>query len=170
LGTVIAPLWILRSGANLANESCRNQTCKPRSRGTWSKTDDRRYFTGEQTPSGSQCIHDRLICLVQLWTASPAHEQGDAETQCDLFESGWCQSQFEAGGLHALYAASPLLDQSECVEHPTDDAIAEFRNALRKIFDGKAERQQAGIFDLEPVIEDRNANWGAALCVMARIG
>ncbi len=41
---------------------------------------------------------------------------------------------------HPLDAASPLLHQAEFVEHPTDDAVAQLRDAEGEVSDGQTKR------------------------------
>ena len=58
-------------------------------------------------------------------------------------------------GNHALDPATPLLYQTELVEHASDDAIAQLGDPKAKIVHRQAEWQEARILDFEPVVEDR---------------
>ena len=56
--------------------------------------------------------------------------------------------------MHALDAATPLLDQAERVKDPTDDAVAQLGDPARQILDGQSERQQPGVLDFQAIIAD----------------
>ena len=53
--------------------------------------------------------------------------------------------------------------EAELMKNPANHPIAQFRDAQRKVGDGEAERQQAGIIDLQPVVEDSDADGCAGL-------
>ena len=53
------------------------------------------------------------------------------------------------------------------MEDAADHAVTQLRHAARKILDREAERQQARILDLKPVVEDGQAQRGAALRVVS---
>lgn len=68
-----------------------------------------------------------------------------------------------ASGGHSLDTATPMLDQSQFLKYPADDAVAEFGDSFLDIFDSQPERQQAGILNLQAVVEQSNAD-GSPCC------
>ncbi len=91
----------------------------------------------------------------------------DPEARGDLLEHRRREPGLAAGGGHALDAAAPLLDQAERVEDAADHAVAQLRDAARKVLDREAEGQESRVLDLEAVVEDRKAERSAALGVVS---
>jgi len=46
-----------------------------------------------------------------------------------------------------------VFNQPQFLKYPTEDAVAEFRNALLDVFDGQSEGEQAGVLYFKPVVK-----------------
>ncbi len=56
-------------------------------------------------------------------------------------------------GSHSLDTTPPVFNQPQFLKYPTEDAVAEFRNALLDVFDGQSEGEQAGVLYFKPVVK-----------------
>ena len=81
-------------------------------------------------------------------------------------QRGGSKTGFAARRDHSLHATSPLFDESELMEHPSDGPVSEFGNAEGQVIERKSERKQAGILYLYSIIEDGESDRGAALRVV----
>jgi len=112
---------------------------EPGPSGTRRQPDRCRDLTREMVFPVCESREDGLVELVQGWRADLDARNCHAEPAGDLLEHGQRQAGFAARGVHALHATAPLLDQSEFVEHPADDAVAELRDPTLKTLDGEPE-------------------------------
>jgi hypothetical protein len=84
----------------------------------------------------------------------------------NLFQFGSIQSAITTRGCHALDTASPMFDKPEFLKYSANNAIAEFGDAFADVFDCEPEREQAGVFDLQAIIKQSDADGSAALGVI----
>ena len=54
----------------------------------------------------------------------------------DLFKLRSIQPAIPAGSGHPLDTTPPVFDQAQFLKYSTQDAVAQFRNALLDVFDG----------------------------------
>jgi hypothetical protein len=59
-----------------------------------------------------------------------------------------------------------MFDKPQFLKHSANDTIAEFGDAFADVFDCEPEREQAGVFDLQAIIKQRDADGRAALGVI----
>lgn len=84
----------------------------------------------------------------------------------DFFQFRNVQSGLLASRRHPLNPTAPLLNQAEFVKNPPDHAIPQHGNALPDVLYRQAKRQEPGIFDLDPVIEQSEADGSPLLGVV----
>src|SRR5471030_1715129 len=60
---------------------------------------------------------------------------------------------------HARNSAAPLFDQAEFVKHAADYVIPQLRYALPDVFNRQTSREEAGILNLDPIVENGDAQW-----------
>jgi len=113
--------------------------------------------------AGGQCAEDNLVPFVLCRRAPGYGRQGDSKVRSDFFKLGSVQTTRMASGGHSLDPAAPLLDQSQFLKHPADDAIAEFGDAFLDVLNGEAEGQQARVFDFQPIVKQGHADGSAVL-------
>ncbi len=92
--------------------------------------------------------------------------RGNAEADPDFLEHRSQEPSVPTGSDHSLHAAAPLLHQAKLVKHPSDHPIAKLGNAERQVGDREAKEEESRILNLQPVIEQGDADRGAALGVV----
>ena len=113
-----------------------------------------------------QAGENRLLGGIDHRWAHGDGGNGDAKTVGDLLEDRRRHAGVSADSRHPLDAAAPLLDQPQRLEYSPDDAVAQLGHAMGQILHGEPEGQQAGIFDFQPVVEDRQPDRCAPLGVV----
>src|SRR5471032_1335611 len=63
-------------------------------------------------------------------------------------------------------AEFPLFDQAEFVKHAADYVIPQLRYALPDVFNRQTSREEAGILNLDPIVENGDAQWRTTLRVI----
>ena len=121
---------------------------------------------GRESPGCPDQSHDGAIRFVQRDRLHLASAQRHAETDADFLQHWSRKPGVAAGRDHALDAAAPLLHQAEFMQYPANDPIAQLRDAHRQIGDGEAEGQQSRVLDLQPVVEQGDANRCATLRIV----
>src|ERR1017187_8972970 len=71
-----------------------------------------------------------------------------------------------ASGGHSVDPTSPVLDQSQFLKYPADDAVAEFGDAFLDVFNSEAEGEQTRVFDLQAIVKQGDADGSAVLSVV----
>jgi hypothetical protein len=84
----------------------------------------------------------------------------------DFFQFRNVQAGLLASRSHPLDSTAPLFNQAEFVEDPPDHTVPQLGNALPDILDRQAKRQEPGIFDLDPVIKQSQADGSPLLGVV----
>ena len=59
-----------------------------------------------------------------------------------------------------------MLDESQFLKYPADDAVAEFGDAFLDVFNSEAEGEQTGVFDLQAIVKQCHADGSAVLRVV----
>ena len=162
----IAPLWVLRTGTNLAHEPLVHESREPSACCARRKADCLRDLARGATVRVRQGIHDRSVSGFKREYTQAFGEECYAEPEGYFLELRGCQACFAAGGHDALDAAPPLLYEPEFVENAANDAIAEFGNTTHEVLDGKAKGQQPRVLDLDSIVEDSNADRSATLRIV----
>jgi hypothetical protein len=67
----------------------------------------------------------------------------------------------------ASHTAAPLLDQVQFPEDTGNNRISDFGDSLFHVLDGHAGKENAGIFNLDAIIEESDAGGGTALGVVS---
>jgi len=143
-------LWrTLGSGADLAHQP-----------------DHGRNLTGGQPLALLQACEDRLFGGVDHRWAHGVGGNGVPQAHDSLLEDRRRQVGVSADGRHPLDAAAPLLGQPQRLEDAADHAVAQPGHAMGQIHHHESEGHQAGIFDLQPVVEDRQPDRCAPLGIV----
>ena len=95
---------------------------------------------------------DAPVRLVRVGLSDPRVGDGHTKVHPDFFQPGRLQASLLASRCHPLNSTAPLLNQVEFVEDAPDDAIPQLGDTLHNILDSQAERQKAGILDLDPCV------------------
>ena len=83
-GSEVAPLRVLRAGADLANQATLHQAGKACACRAWSACDPLCDLVGGQSVAVRECIEDRLIDAVRRRRLPPRGVERDPEAGADL--------------------------------------------------------------------------------------
>lgn len=164
----VAPAGILRSAAYFRHQPALYKRRKMGSGGAWRYSESLSYQRRGKSAigTGGKSSEDSPIPLVCRRRVMAYCGERHSKMRADLFELRNCQSMIVASGDHSLDATTPMLDQSQLLKYPANDAVAEFGNSFLDIFDSQPERQQAGILNLQAVVEQSDADWSPLLRVV----
>lgn len=121
-GAEIAPLRVLWTGANFAQQSTSHQPREPGARGRGPKSDDRGDCAHRSTASVREGLDESLVGVVERGAVDLSGVDCHARSAGDLLESQVGKPGFAPRAGHALDATAPLLDEAQRVKDASDDA------------------------------------------------
>src|ERR1022692_5088780 len=161
-------MGVLRPAADFRHQAALDKRREARSRSARRHPDTLGYLGRRESGlgTGGECAKDNLVPFVPCRRAPAYGRQGDSKMRPDFFKLRRVQSTLMASGGHSLNSAAPLLDQSQFLKYPADDTIAEFGDTFLDVFNREAKGKQAGVFDLQAIVEQGHADGGAVLRVV----
>jgi hypothetical protein len=102
-------------------------------------------FCSCQAPTRRKRCDNGTIRFVQgLRPGCGAPAEDYTETRTDLLQVRFLDASIPTGCTHSLDATAPLLDVAQLLEHPSDDAVAEPRNAVAHVLHRQAKGSNPG--------------------------